>query len=81
MSTKKEIVYFEDMFAIFLGVLAICVCVGFSAQMYSERNEANAKLRTLEIEYLRLKTAMAITGVEDYVEIAPNRVEVKMIKP
>ena len=36
--------------------------------------------QAIHIEYLRLKTAMALGGIDDFIETTPGNVEVKMIK-
>ncbi len=61
-------------------VFIVVILVDISNHLEEERNKMQMKYLDSQIEYLRLKTAMALVGIDDFVETSPGHVEVKVIK-
>jgi hypothetical protein len=74
----KEIAIF-----ILLGVNLSCTMYLMSRnqELEKQRLQAKIELTNLQIKYLRLKTAMALVGIDDFVETTPGHVEMKVTKP
>jgi len=77
---SKEKVYASDGCMIVLIAIALITLVVTTITGNLRADRAEADLAKLEIEYIRLKTAMLILNIEDFVEVEPGKVEMKVRK-